>query len=54
MLTIIDTFTWPSPAIDVRLSCRSANVVATLEGAIVEMGVPKARWSSVGSKLSHA
>jgi len=54
VLTIIDTFAWLSPAIDVRLSCGSANVVATLEGAVVEMGVPKARFVQRRGKLSHA
>ena len=31
MLTVIDNFTRLSPAIDVRLSYRGADVVATLE-----------------------
>jgi len=41
VLTIVDTFTRPSPAIDVRQSYRSADVVATLERAAVETGLPK-------------
>jgi putative transposase len=40
-LTIVDTFTRLSPAIDVRLSYRGADVVATLERAKVETGLPK-------------
>ena len=39
--TIVDTFTRLSPAIDVRQSYRSADVVATLERAAVETGLPK-------------
>jgi putative transposase len=41
VLTIVDTFTRLSPAIDVRQSYRSADVVATLERAAVETGLPK-------------
>jgi len=41
VLTIVDTFTRLSPAIDVRQSYRSADVVATLEGAAVETGLSK-------------
>ena len=40
-LTIIDTFTRLSPAIDVRQSYRGADVVATLERAAIELGLPK-------------
>jgi Integrase core domain len=40
-LTIIDTFTPLSPAIDVRQSYRGADVVATLERAAAEAGLPK-------------
>jgi putative transposase len=40
-LTIIDTFTRLSPAIDVRQSYRGADVVATLERAAAEVGLPK-------------
>jgi hypothetical protein len=40
-LTIVDTFTRLSPAIDVRQSYRGADVVATLERAKVETGLPK-------------
>jgi hypothetical protein len=40
-LTIIDTFTRLSPAIDVRQSYRGADVVATLERAAIESGLPK-------------
>jgi putative transposase len=41
VLTIIDTFTRLSPAIDVRQSYRGADVVATLERAAAEVGLPK-------------
>jgi transposase InsO family protein len=41
VLTIIDTFTRLSPAIDVRQSYRGADVVATLERAASETGLPK-------------
>ena len=41
MLTIIDTFTRLSPAIDVRQSYRGADVVATLERAAIETSLPK-------------
>ena len=40
-LTIVDTFTRLSPAIDVRLSYRGADVVATLERVAIELGLPK-------------
>jgi putative transposase len=40
-LTIIDTFTRLSLAIDVRQSYRGADVVATLERAAAEVGLPK-------------
>ena len=38
---IVDTFTRLSPAIEVRQSYRSADMVATLERAAVETGLPK-------------
>ena len=41
VLTIIDTFTRLSPAIDVRQSYRGADVVATLERAAIETSLPK-------------
>jgi putative transposase len=41
VLTIVDTFTRLSPAIDVRQSYRGANVVETLERAAGEIGYPK-------------
>ena len=40
-LTIVDTFTRLSPAIDVRQSYRGADVVATLERVAIESGLPK-------------
>jgi putative transposase len=40
-LTIVDTFTWLSPAIDVRQSFRGSNVVNALERVIPEVGCPK-------------
>jgi putative transposase len=40
-LTIVDTFTRLSPAIEVRQSYRGADMVATLERAKVETGLPK-------------
>ena len=40
-LTIVDTFTRLSPAIDVRQSYRGADVVATLERVAFESGLPK-------------
>jgi len=41
VLTVVDTFTRLSPAIDVRHSYRGADVVATLEQATRELGYPK-------------
>jgi putative transposase len=41
LLTIVDTFTRLSPAIDVRQSYRGADVVATLERAASETGLLK-------------
>lgn len=41
VLTVIDTFTRLSPAIDVRQSYRGPDVVATLEKAVQEVGMPK-------------
>jgi putative transposase len=40
-LTIVDTFTRLSPAIDVRQNYRGADVVATLERAAADAGLPK-------------
>jgi putative transposase len=41
VLTIIDTFTRLAPAIDVRASYKGSDVVATLERAIHDVGLPK-------------
>lgn len=41
VLTIVDTFSKLSPAVDVRHSYRGADVVATLEHSIREVGLPK-------------
>ena len=41
ILTVVDTFTRLSPAIDVRSSYRGADVVATLDQAARELGYPK-------------
>ena len=41
VLTIVDTFTRLSPAIDVRQSFRGADVVETLERVAAELGYPK-------------
>jgi putative transposase len=41
VLTIVDTFTRLSPAIDVRQSYRGGDVVETLERVIREVGCPK-------------
>jgi putative transposase len=41
VLTIVDTFTRLSPAIDVRQSYRGGDVVETLERVIPKMGCPK-------------
>lgn len=41
VLTIVDTFSKLSPAVDVRHSYRGADVVATLEYSIREVGLPK-------------
>src|SRR5690348_7644931 len=41
VLTVVDTFTRLSPAIDVRQSYRGADVVATLERAAIETSLPK-------------
>jgi putative transposase len=38
VLTIVDTFTRLSPAIDARSSYRGADVVATLEQAVRDLG----------------
>ena len=40
VLTIVDTFTRPSPAIDVRQSFRGADVVQTLARVVQEVGYP--------------
>ena len=40
-LTIVDTFTRLSPAIDVRQSYRGDDVVATRERVAIELGLPK-------------
>src|SRR4029077_7065333 len=41
VLTVVDTFTRLSPAIDVRHSYRGADVVETLERAAIETSLPK-------------
>ena len=41
VLTIVDTFTRLSPAIDVRQNFRGSDVVATLERVIREVGCPR-------------
>jgi putative transposase len=41
VLTIVDTFTRLSPAIDARYSYRGTDVVATLEQAVQEIGYPR-------------
>src|SRR4051794_5083339 len=41
ILTVVDTFTRLSPAIDVRQQFRGADVVQTLERVSREIGVPK-------------
>lgn len=41
ILTMIDTFTRLAPAIDVRQNYKGADVVATLERAIHDVGLPK-------------
>jgi putative transposase len=41
ILTVVDTFTRLSPAIDVRHSYRGSDVVATLDQAARELGYPK-------------
>jgi putative transposase len=40
-LTVVDTFSRLSPTIDVRHSYRGADVVATLERATRDIGLPK-------------
>ncbi len=40
-LTVVDTFSRLSPAIDVRHSYRGADVVTTLERAVQDVGLPK-------------
>ena len=40
-LTVVDTFSRLSPAIDVRHSYRGADVVTTLERAVKDVGLPK-------------
>jgi putative transposase len=41
VLTVVDTFTRLSPAIDVRRSYRGSDVVETLERAACDLGYPK-------------
>ena len=41
VLTMIDTFTRLAPAIDVRQTYKGVDVVATLERAIMEVGLPR-------------
>jgi len=41
VLTVVDTFSRLSPAIDVRHSYRGADVVTTLERAIQDVGLPR-------------
>jgi putative transposase len=52
-LTIIDTFTRLSPAIDVRHSYRGADVVTTLERAAAEVGLPKTADSDEAARLKR-
>jgi transposase InsO family protein len=52
VLTIIDTFTRLSPAIDVRQSYRGADVVATLERAAIETSLPKTIRVETAQSLS--
>ncbi len=40
-LTVVDTFSRLSPALDARLSCRGEDVVATLERVCAEVGFPR-------------
>ena len=41
VLSVVDTFTRPSPAIDERKNYRGSDVVETLERVAVEIGYPK-------------
>jgi hypothetical protein len=52
ILTIVDTFSRRSPAIDVRLSYRGNDVVETLERVIQESGCPKTIVSTMVRNLS--
>jgi len=51
VLTVVDTFSRFSPVIDLRLSYRAEDVVATLEGACASMGYPKTIRIDQGSEF---
>jgi len=51
VLTVVDTFSRFSPVIDLRLSYRAEDVVATLEGACASMGYPKTIRVDQGSEF---
>lgn len=50
ILTIVDSRSRYPPAIDPRFSCRSENVVQTLERACREIGYPKMAMVDKGSE----
>ena len=51
VLTIVDTFSRFSPALDARFSYRGGDVVATLERVCGEAGYPKAIRVDQGSEF---
>jgi transposase InsO family protein len=53
MLTIVDTFSRYSPAVEVRFSYRGEDVVQTLERVCCEAGYPKAIRVDQGSSPLH-
>ena len=51
VLTIVDTFSRFSPALDARFSYRGEDVVATLEGVCSEIGFPRTIRVDQGSEF---
>ena len=51
VLTVVDTFSRFSPAVDPRFSYRAENVVATLERVCAKLGYPKTFRSDQGSEF---
>ncbi len=51
MLTVVDTFSRYSPALDARFSYRGENMVATLERVCLQIGYPKTIRVDQGSEF---